>query len=206
MMPPIRTLALSAALLACLTPTTSGQEGRFSDLTLQPGDALRLELMDESSLEGEYDVAYDGMVLLPRLGFVKVAGRPFVEVEREIRTGFRRELGDPVLRVTPLVRVLVLGQVRQPGIFTVDPTHGMMDVLSYAGGLASSADRGKITLVRDGQVVARLDPDSNRLETRLHSGDRIVVGRVGWLRENVAVFIGALGSIAAAAVAGLIIR
>lgn len=88
----------------------------------------------------------------------------------------------------------------------VDPTHGMMDVLGYAGGLTSTADRGKIRLVRNGEVVTRLDPGSRRLETRLYSGDRIVVGRVGWLRENVAVFIGALGSLAAAAVAGLILR
>lgn len=177
------------------------------ELVLRPGDLIRMQVKDEPHFDGEFPVNEDGTVLVPLAGLVPVAGRPFGTVRAEIRQAFARELVEPVLVITPLVRLAVLGEVRAPGLFPADPTLTLADVLATVGGLTPRADEGKISLVRGGEViVVRMEPGATLLETRLRSGDQIVVGPQGWAREHMAVLVGAAASVAAAAVTSLIIR
>jgi protein involved in polysaccharide export with SLBB domain len=89
----------------------------------------------------------------------------------------------------------------------VDPTQTVGDLLATAGGLGPDANRKKIALLRDGHVViARVDPSSSIPDIALQSGDQIVVARRSWVGENTPVFIGALASVAVAAVTTLIVR
>lgn len=174
---------------------------------LRAGDAVRVEIEDEPGLSGEFPVGQDGRVLFPLLGFVAVANRPFDEVRREVEAGYAAELVHPVVRLTPLVRLAVLGEVRRPGLFPVDPTYTVGDVLALAGGLGPAADPRRIAVVRGGEVlVTRLDPDFAIFALAPRSGDQIVVGRRGWLRENLAVFVGAVASVSAAALTALLVR
>jgi len=204
--------ALVYAALALLAPGAAAQQPgaaaqRPVELRLRPGDAVRIEVRDEPSLGGQFQVGDDGAILIPGIGILAVAGRPMAEVEAEVRRAYARELADPVLRVVPLVRVAVLGEVARPGLFPVDPTHTLADVLATVGGLTPLADRGNIVLVRDGvRRRLRLDPGSAALAEPLRSGDRIVVGRRSWFSENLAIFVGAAASVAAAAVTSLIVR
>jgi len=186
--------------------SSSSQEA-VAELRLQPGDVVSVEVRDEPSMGGQFQVAEDGTILIPLLGVVPVAGRPFAEVERDVRAAYARELADPVLRVRPMVRVAVLGEVIRPGLFPVDATHTIADVLASVGGLSPWADRGRITLERNGERVrVRFEPGDPTLAMPLQSGDRIVVGRKSWFRENLAIFVGAAASVAAAAVTTLIVR
>lgn len=177
-------------------------------IRLRPGDAIRVEVRDDPGMGGEFQVGEDGAVLIPVIGVIPVAGRAFDEVSADVRAAYGRELADPVLRVVPLVRVAVLGEVIRPALLPVDPTYTVGDVLALAGGLTPLADRDEIVLVRrDGErIPLSLDPGSEVLMQPLRSGDRIVVGRKSWLSQNLAIFVGAAASVAAAAVTSLIVR
>lgn len=207
-------LSLSAGLLCVAVATLSvagsaaGQApASRSSLRLRPGDAILLELKDEPELGGQYTVGEDGAVLLPLVGLIRVADRPLEDVRAEIIAAYEVELRDPVIRVTPLIRIAVLGEVQRPGLFPVDPTHTIGDVIAAAGGLTSEADRENIVIVRGREsIVMSLDPDAARLQLALESGDQILVGRQSWLRQNATVFVGALASVVAAALTALILR
>ena len=177
------------------------------ELELRPGDAVRLAVEDEPQLTGDFSVVEPGRVLLPEVGLVPVAGRPFSEVEREVRRAYGRVLVDRAVVVVPLVRIAVLGEVRQPGLYPVDPTQSIADVLALAGGTTPAADARRHTLGRDGSPGhVRLTPGQPTLASGLRSGDRIVVGQRGWLRQNLSVVVGASASVLAAAVTSLILR
>jgi len=181
--------------------------GSTSGVVLRAGDVLRVEVRDEPSLAGQFQVAEDGNILIPLLGIISVAGRPFEDVEADVRAAYARELAEPVIRVTPLVRIAVLGEVMRPGLFPVDATHTVGDVLATVGGFTPFADRNKITLVRDGERTRiRFEPNDPGLLLPLRSGDRILVARKSWFSENLAIFVGAAASVAAAAVTTLIVR
>lgn len=203
----VRTLAGLSLFVAALGLPVLAQSGADAPLTLRPGDGIRLEIKDEPKLTGEFQIGEDGRVLLPLVGFVSVAGRPFQLVQDEIAQAYGRELVNPVMRVVPLQRVAVLGEVRVPGLYPLDPTHTISDALAAAGGLGPQASRGKISLVRNGEVIrARLEPGASGLDLAIRSGDQIIVGRRGWAAENTPILVGALASIVAAAVTSLIIR
>src|SRR5690606_20703485 len=104
-------------------------------------------------------------------------------------------------------RIAVLGEVMRPGLFPVDATHTLGDVLATVGGFTPFADRDEITLERDGvRMRIPYKPGEPGLHQPLRSGDRILVARRSWFSENLAIFVGAAASVAAAAITTLIVR
>lgn len=203
---PVRALSV-CVLVSTSVPGLARGQPSAAEVQLSPGDAVRIEVKDEPELSGQFPVGEDGAVLLPLVGLVAAANRPFGEVRREVEERYAGELREPVVRVTPLVRIAVLGEVRQPGLFPVDPTYTLGDVLALAGGLAPAADTRRVSVLRGGTViVARLDPESSLLDLEPRSGDQIIVARQSWFHEHLAIFVGAVASVAAAAVTALIVR
>lgn len=203
-----RIVSLLVLLMTCAAPVYAQASAPVREpLRLRPGDAVRLHIEDEPHLVGDYAIMEEGGVMLPMLGLVRVAGRPFLEVRSEIEAGYGRELRDRAIVVTPVLRIAVLGEVRQPSLLPVDPTFTIADVLAAAGGLTPVANRRRILLLRDGGTVRlSLDDAPALLAQRLRPGDQIVVERQGWARENISVLLGAGASVLAAAVTSWIIR
>ena len=185
----------------------NGQSVAVADVRLRPGDEVRLEVRDEPDLAGEYRVDESGRVLLPLVGLVSIAGRSFSEVRAEIDAAYARELHDQQVRVTPLMRIAVLGEVRQPGLYPVDPTMRMGDVLALAGGIGPDANQDRIELVREGQVIETLTRATlPAYALPFLSGDQVSVARRGWFSSNSSALLGAGLSIVAAVTTALILR
>ncbi|HEX9107184.1 MAG TPA: SLBB domain-containing protein [Longimicrobiales bacterium] len=176
-------------------------------VTLRPGDAVRLAVKDEPSLAGEFPINQTGDALLPEIGLVRVAGRDFEDVGREVRAAFARKLIGAEIVLVPVARIAVLGEVRKPGLFPVDPSLTLGDVLASAGGLTPDGNPHNIALVRGGRTSRlRLAAEEPALLGHLRSGDQIVVGQYGWVRQNLPTLVGAGASVVAAAVTSLILR
>jgi polysaccharide export outer membrane protein len=204
---------LLCAVLLSLTPRllsaqiadgTGGETYR-----LRPGDAIRIEIRDEPAQGGNFTVDGDGQALLPLIGWVRVAGRPFEDVRRDVLSAYGRELVDAGgrVRVTPVLRISVLGEVVNPGLVPVDPTFSLADVVASAGGLTPSANRSQISLLRDGETLLTTSLDAiSQVRTPILSGDHIVVGRRSWMNENMSILVGGVVSVAAAVATALILR
>ncbi len=175
-------------------------------LRLRPGDGVRLQVEDEPGLAGTRPVTEDGTVLLPLIGIVPVAGRPFEDVREAVRALYRTELPDAAVVVTAVLRIPVLGEVRTPGLVEADPTYTLADVLAAAGGLAPDASADRIDLLREGasRRVSLTSWSSEALHLR--SGDQVHVGRRGWASRNLPVIVSAAGSVVAAVLTSLILR
>ena len=180
---------------------------RTDSLRLRAGDGVRIEIKDEPKLSGEFIIDKDGQILLPTIGTVDVASRTFDEVKQELAKSYERELVSPVLRITPLVRVSVIGEVRLPGLFLVDPTEGVGEVLARAGGPAPTANPNRITILNStGETVAKFRLGAAPLDTTLNSGDQIMVQRRPWTSEHLGILLGAVGSIGVALITGAVLR
>ncbi len=205
-----------ALLLAVVTGGAAQQRSAADTLRLLPGDMVRLEVFPETALVPDptearqplqFEVDHRGQVLLPVAGLIQVAERPFAEVEEEVRRAFAAEFRDAAVRLVPLLRIAVLGEVRVPGLQPVDPTMTFSDVLAAAGGLTESADRGDVRLVRgDSTVVVLTADDARLLREPLRSGDRLLVGRRSWASENLPFLLGAGASLVASVLTALLIR
>ena len=173
---------ISAAVPRCTqgqarTVTGSG----LADFVLSPGDRLRISVWPDSTLSGEFPIEESGFVHLPLIGAVEAAGRTVDMLRQELRDGYQRELQLPVVSLTALFRVSILGGVRFSGVYWVEPSYGIFELISEAGGFTQDAQEDKIMIIRaSGESynidAARLqEAGSAEALMRLDSGDRLVV-------------------------------
>ncbi len=135
-----------ARAVAAWQKTRAGIEERY-DIGI--GDDLRITVfaLDKPDAESRLDVQVDedGMVEMPLVGKIAVAGVSLEEARNRIRTAYEgKYLKDP--RVTVALAearskpVIVTGEVAKPGIYYLNKnSSSLLEVLLQAGGLAPGA-------------------------------------------------------------------
>ena len=197
---PIRTLAAALAVaLAAGTGDASAQNAPVAATppdALQPGDAVRVEIWKEPELSGHFTVDASGALVLPKLGRLQATSLSAGELVARITEGFLGFLNHTSVQVVPLRRIRILGAVRDPGLFPVEPTMTVGDALALAGGATDAAQPRRMELVRDGQRVTYEITTATRIaDAPLRSGDEIYVPERSWLMRNpgfIAAGVGAL--------------
>ena len=158
-----------------------------TSLGLRAGDAVQVEIWGELDLSGEFTVNRNGVVVFPLLGERNVLGIPGDDLERQLVVDYAEYLENPSVNITVLRRIAILGEVRMPGLYPVDTTHTLTEMLALAGGLSPTANKHDIQLIRDGVVIRRsLDMFSLVDATTIQAGDQIKVGERSWFQRNVA--------------------
>jgi polysaccharide export outer membrane protein len=205
---------LVSLLLTCAADAASAQHASTAlevrPDTVQegarPGDVVRVWIWREEDMSGDFPVSRSGIVTLPRLGDVPVAGKSADSLAAEIKAAYARYLRNPSIQVTLLRRIAVQGWVRTPGLYPVDPTVTVAQVIAVAGGIAQDGDGKKIKLIREGQVLQEELGAATVLQaTPIRSGDEIFVPQLPWLARNGSVFIwGAVSIVSAVLIAALV--
>lgn len=153
------------ALVGCATSSSSDAPAPGSDPatvappvqdlggTLGVGDVIELRVFREPDLAGVYRVTRNGVIEVPLIGTVQLAGRDPDEIAAEIRTrladGF---LKDP--QVAVFVRehnsqkIYVLGQVSKPGTFPYEDGMSIIQAITNAGGFTRLASTNGVTVTR----------------------------------------------------------
>jgi protein involved in polysaccharide export with SLBB domain len=173
-------------------PPVAEQPAAFDTtaITLRPGDLLRIQVWREPDLAGDFQVDVDGVVILPLIGEKRVTGVPVRRLREMLIEDYRVHLRNPSINITPLRRIHVLGSVRQPGMYPVDPTVTLADAVALAGGTVEGGDLRRIRIVRRGEVIQeRVAAGETLREVDLRSGDQIYVERRPWLQRNGATIV-----------------
>lgn len=155
---------------------------------LLPGDIVRLRIWREPDLSGEFPVDESGTVVFPKLGPLKVESESPQELTAALVSRYSRYLKDPSIEITLLRRVNVLGAVVHPGVFPIDPTMTVSDVLALAGGATPDGDRYRADLLRDGKRLPIELASSDRVaDLPIRSGDQLFVPERSWASRNQAI-------------------
>ena len=166
--------------------------------TLRPGDVLKIVVYRDKELSDQYLIDSRGYVQIPGLGVIRAAGLDPTQVHEQLRKALEgRGFDQPELSVQPLIRVSVLGEVRSPALYPVDPGTSLIQLLTIAGGPLERAHLKKTRVVRDGRAFT-VDLESalggsaaGRIV--LYSNDVIVVPRKsGASRETLSFALGTL--------------
>ena len=203
----IRNLLLALTISACATAPSTTQDPAPAPPGIRPGDVVKVDVWREPDYTREYVVDTRGAVNLPQLGLLRVAGRTPEWLSDSITAGYRRVLANPSITVTVLMRVTVTGEVGHPGVFPVDPTTTVGELLAIAGGPTPLGNRHKIQLVRSGRiVVTSLDVGTVLQRSPVQSGDQLFVPRRGWMARNGQYFINGAISLVSAVTVALLVR
>jgi polysaccharide export outer membrane protein len=160
-----------------------------------PGDVIRLNIWREPDLTGEFLVQEDGTVVLPRIGAIHVTEYTPSVLKRNLVSEFGKTLRNPSIEVVVLRRILISGEIGQEGVYPVDSTMSLVEVLALAGGPSPSAKRNEVILIREGrEIEIDLDEPLEIRNVALQSGDQLLVPRANtWIR-NWQVMLGVVSS------------
>ena len=159
------------------------------DYVLGPGDDLTINVWGAVDSTLVRTVDRNGRIVLPKVGDLRIWGLTFSQADRLIRDelsryfrGFQTSVTMGRLRT---VSVHVVGEVCQPGVYTLSSLATVTNALYAAGGPTKLGSLREVRLLRSNIQVARVDlydflqrGDRTR-DYRLESGDTIFVPTVG---------------------------
>ncbi len=184
----------AALLLAVVLPLRAQEPERLMTASagaqqLRPGDVLEIRVWGRDEFSGKFQVDENWRIQYPVLGEISIENLTVNQVRERVRAGLEQIFRSPFVTVTPLFRMAVLGEVKASGLYTVDPTLSVLDVVALAGGPTPDGNIKKIRLLRSGQEI-RLDFERETLRGRtlseigVRSGDEIVVPRKWFTRSD----------------------
>jgi len=189
----IRPLSAQKVLAGNSTPATAEAFSlpEVHALQISAGDMLDLNVFDTPELSTKLRVDEHGAVTLPLAGTLPVLGLTAEQAGLVIEARFRDTdvLKDPPVSVTVLEYatqgVTVLGEVKNPGVYPLLGAHGLLDLISAAGGVTSNAGKAVTVTHRDDPahpVVVKVEskPGSTAASVvDIRPGDTIVVSHAG---------------------------
>src|SRR5947208_10831305 len=115
-------LAIQAQNSSDTTARPAESTVQSSGAPLHPGDRIRLRIWRKPDLSGDYDVDESGQAVFPKVGPLKVTGMSPAGLKDTLVKAYQVFLRNPAVEVRLLRRVNILGAVRTPGLYQVDPT------------------------------------------------------------------------------------
>ena len=155
---PICVLPIALALMS-ISSFANAQAVNGLEYRIGPEDVLHISVWKEEDLDRMVLVRPDGGVSFPLAGDIQVSGRTPLEVQDEIRSRLQRYVPDAEVTVSvdeiSGYTVFVLGEVEEPGQFTLGRYVDVVQALTLAGGFTPFANGRSIQILRrqDGREV-----------------------------------------------------
>jgi len=150
---------------------------------LSPGDKLRVILTGSKKDSFRLTVGLDGTVLFPELGILNVSGDSFAEAKDKISELISNSYigAEAFVSLDELAakKVNIIGAIKNPGTYIVNPFSTVFSVLAYSGGFEEYASLRNIILQRGDKEFNYDFYDlliyGKNIDANIQQGDTIVV-------------------------------
>ena len=127
------------------------------DYLIGPGDELLVRGWGQIDVNYRAVVDRTGVIYLPKVGSISVAGVRYDELHDHIKAAIARVFKNFEIDVTlgrlRSIQVFVVGQVRRPGSYTVSSLSTLVNALFASGGPSKRGSMRHIVLKRAGEKV-----------------------------------------------------
>jgi protein involved in polysaccharide export with SLBB domain len=160
-----------------------------SDYIIGPGDQLQIRIWGQLEANLRVTVDRSGQIYIPRVGQVAVAGLHYSGLEQylkdEVAKIFRNfNLTASVGRLRS-IQVLVVGNARYPGTYTISSLSTLINAILASGGPLPQGSLRHIQVRRDGATITDFDfydlliKGDKSKDVRLQPGDVLYIPPVG---------------------------
>ena len=133
-------------------PSQVTQTIRMGEYRVAPGDRLRVVVLSDTELSGDYEVDSTGLISPRMANRVAVVGMTTVEIETMLKDRYRTDglLRNPKLTVDLIARrpFYIVGEVTRPGSFPYVNGISVIQAVAIAGGYTRRASKTRITVRR----------------------------------------------------------
>ena len=161
---PITTIFSAVIALLALVGAAQAQDA----YRIRPGDTLRLEVLEDATLNRSVLVSPDGRISVPLAGSVMAAGNPLEAIQQAVSAQLAPNFAAPptvfisIERLAervpagpagpaappPTIDIYVLGEVANPGKLEVSPGTTVLQLFAQMGGFDRFAATARIQLRR----------------------------------------------------------
>lgn len=162
-----------------------------ADYLVGPGDELVIKGWGQVDIDVRAVVNRNGMIDLPKVGSVNVAGVRYQELHSYLKQAIGRVFRNFELNVTlgklRSIQVFVVGQAQRPGVYTVSSLSTLVNTLFASGGPSPAGSLRHIQVKRNGALLTELDmydlllKGDKTKDVALLPGDVIYIPPVGQL-------------------------
>lgn len=163
-----------------------GTGGSTEGVIIQDGDTVNIRVFNQEPLSTHEKVRPDGKISIPVIGEVTARGKRPAQLASEVQDRLKSVVVAPSVTVTldagAELKVSVVGEVKNSGVYQLDHGANVLHALAAAGGLSEFADSDKVFVVRKSlpqrvrfryQDLRSADPKS--IAFQLQAGDVVVV-------------------------------
>jgi protein involved in polysaccharide export with SLBB domain len=132
-----------------------------ANYVLGPGDELLVRAWGRIEMDVRVIVDRNGQISLPKVGVISVAGLRYEQLEGFLHSSIGALYKDFDLSVTlgqlRSIQVFVLGNARQPGVYTLGSLSTLVNALFASGGPSATGSMRHIQLRRGDRLVTEFD-------------------------------------------------
>ena len=153
---------------------------------LGPGDELIIDVYGTSQSSKKYAVSPEGTIIIEKIGPVTVSGLTVEQAQAKVNSKMGPHYQGSSIKLTigqtRTVVVNVLGEVVNPGTYTLSAFSTVFNALYLAGGITEIGTLRNIKVSRDGKIVSKIDVYDYILNGKLtgnillQDNDAIIVG------------------------------
>jgi len=124
------------------------------EYTIAKGDSLIIKIWQNPDLDDEVIVRPDGMISFPLVGDIQAEGLSISELKERLTARLREFLKYPQVSVSVKEiageKVIVLGEVNNPGVYLVTGNKTILEAISLAGGFTEHGVVSSVMLIKGG--------------------------------------------------------
>ncbi len=123
-----------------------------NDYVISLGDKFTVILSGSKDIRFDLDVMLNGTILFPELGSVFVAGKTFEELKDDLSSLVSESyIGvniDIAAKTLSAKKISIIGAVKIPGVYLVNPFTTISNALAYAGGIEEYGSLREVILIK----------------------------------------------------------
>jgi polysaccharide export outer membrane protein len=148
---------------ALVTKEKAKPQAAVSEYAIGEDDVLKISVWQNPDLDQEVIVRPDGMISFPLIGDTVAKGLSITGLSQDITRRLSEFVKSPQVSISLKKmggsKVIVLGEIMRPGVYSVTGSKTVLEAIGQAGGFSKDAVPSSIVLVRGGF----LQPQPQRL-------------------------------------------
>ena len=156
---------------------------------LDYGDVLQLQMVGTESSITRLNIKRNGAVIIKDVGEVNISGLSLTQavelIKVKVEQAFTGAKAFVTLEKIRDIQVLLVGEVYNPGTYTLSGNSNILHALNVSGGPSDSGSFRRITLSRSNKIIEEVDLYKTYILGKSPSATRIMSGDVIFIHQAI---------------------